>query len=201
MPDSTDSPDSLSSPEGVSAQKAWELELLAEFANEATRNRAFTKLMERYRKALYWHIRRMVLDHDETDDLLQNTFIRCYQSLGRFEARSGLYTWLYRIATNLCLSHLSQKKRRRMLSLSDDTVRLEAELKRVTPQERIGSPEYLLEKALLKLPPKQRLVFQMRYYDELPYEQMSEILGTSEGALKASYHLAFKKVEAILKRR
>lgn len=201
MPDSTDSPDSLSSPEGVSAQKAWELELLAEFANESTRNRAFTKLMERYRKALYWHIRRMVLDHDETDDLLQNTFIRCYQSLDRFEARSGLYTWLYRIATNLCLSHLSQKKRRRMLSLSDDTVRLEAELKRVTPQERIGSPEYLLEKALLKLPPKQRLVFQMRYYDELPYEQMSEILGTSEGALKASYHLAFKKVEAILKRR
>ncbi|MFM7288069.1 MAG: RNA polymerase sigma factor [Bacteroidota bacterium] len=201
MPDSTDSPDSLSSPEGVSAQKAWELELLAEFANEATRNRAFTKLMERYRKALYWHIRRMVLDHDETDDLLQNTFIRCYQSLDRFEARSGLYTWLYRIATNLCLSHLSQKKRRRMLSLSDDTVRLEAELKRVTPQERMGSPEYLLEKALLKLPPKQRLVFQMRYYDELPYEQMSEILGTSEGALKASYHLAFKKVEAILKRR
>ena len=201
MPDSTDSPDSLSSPEGVSAQKAWELELLAEFANEATRNRAFTKLMERYRKALYWHIRRMVLDHDETDDLLQNTFIRCYQSLDRFEARSGLYTWLYRIATNLCLSHLSQKKRRRMLSLSDDAVRLEAELKRVTPQERMGSPEYLLEKALLKLPPKQRLVFQMRYYDELPYEQMSEILGTSEGALKASYHLAFKKVEAILKRR
>ena len=201
MPDSTDSPDSLSSPEGVSAQKAWELELLAEFANQATRNRAFTKLMERYRKALYWHIRRMVLDHDETDDLLQNTFIRCYQSLDRFEARSGLYTWLYRIATNLCLSHLGQKKRRRMLSLSDDTVRLEAELKRVTPQERLGSPEYLLEKALLKLPPKQRLVFQMRYYDELPYEQMSEILGTSEGALKASYHLAFKKVEAILKRR
>ncbi len=201
MLDSTDSPDSWSSPESVSAQKAWELELLAEFANEATRNRAFTKLMERYRKALYWHIRRMVLDHDETDDLLQNTFIRCYQSLDRFEARSGLYTWLYRIATNLCLSHLSQKKRRRMLSLSDDTVRLEAELKRVTPQERMGSPEYLLEKALLKLPPKQRLVFQMRYYDELPYEQMSEILGTSEGALKASYHLAFKKVEAILKRR
>ena len=201
MPDSTDSPDSLSSPEGVSAQKAWELELLAEFANEATRNRAFTKLMERYRKALYWHIRRMVLDHDETDDLLQNTFIRCYQSLDRFEARSGLYTWLYRIATNLCLSHLSQKKRRRMLSLSDDAVRLEAELKRVTPQERMGSPEYLLEKALLKLPPKQRLVFQMRYYDELPYEQISEILGTSEGALKASYHLAFKKVEAILRRR
>ena len=201
MPDSTDSPDSLSSPEGVSAQKAWELELLAEFANESTRNRAFTKLMERYRKALYWHIRRMVLDHDETDDLLHNTFIRCYQSLDRFEARSGLYTWLYRIATNLCLSHLSQKKRRRMLSLSDDTVRLEAELKRVTPQERMGSPEYLLEKALLKLPPKQRLVFQMRYYDELPYEQMSEILGTSEGALKASYHLAFKKVEAILRRR
>jgi len=201
VPDSTDSPDSLSSPEGVSAQKAWELELLAEFANEATRNRAFTKLMERYRKALYWHIRRMVLDHDETDDLLQNTFIRCYQGLDRFEARSGLYTWLYRIATNLCLSHLSQKKRRRMLSLSDDAVRLEAELKRVTPQERMGSPEYLLEKALLKLPPKQRLVFQMRYYDELPYEQMSEILGTSEGALKASYHLAFKKVEAILRRR
>ncbi|MFM8685031.1 MAG: RNA polymerase sigma factor [Bacteroidota bacterium] len=201
MPDSTDSPDSLSSPEGVSAQKAWELELLAEFANEATRNRAFTKLMERYRKALYWHIRRMVLDHDETDDLLQNTFIRCYQSLDRFEARSGLYTWLYRIATNLCLSHLSQKKRRRMLSLSDNPVRSEAELKKVTPQERMGSPEYLLEKALLKLPPKQRLVFQMRYYDELPYEQMSEILGTSEGALKASYHLAFKKVEAILKRR
>ncbi len=197
----SDSTDSLSSQEGLSAQKAWELELLAEFANEHTRNRAFTKLMERYRKALYWHIRRMVLDHDETDDILQNTFIRCYQNLDRFESRSGLYTWLYRIATNLCLSHLSQKKRRHMLSLSDDTVRMEAELKRVTHQESIDSPEYLLEKALLRLPPKQRMVFQMRYYDELPYEQMSEILGISEGALKASYHFAFKKVEAILKRR
>jgi len=196
-----DSPDSLSSREGLSAQKAWELELLADFANEQTRNRAFTRLMERYRKALYWHIRRMVLDHDETDDLLQNTFIRCYQSLDRFEARSGLYTWLYRIATNLCLSHLNQRKRRRILSLSNDTVRMEAELKRVTPQERMGSAEYLLEKALLRLPPKQRLVFQMRYYDEMPYEQMSEILGTSAGGLKASYHLAFKKVESILKSR
>lgn len=196
-----DSADSLPSQELKSAQKAWESELLAEFANEQTRNRAFTRLMERYRKSLYWHIRRMVLDHDEADDLLQNTFIRCYQSLDRFEARSSLYTWLYRIATNLCLSHLSQKKRRRMLSLSDDSVRLEAELNRVTPQERLGSAEYLLEKALLRLPPKQRLVFQMRYYDEIPYEQMSEILGTSTGALKATYHLAFKKVEAILKSR
>jgi RNA polymerase sigma-70 factor (ECF subfamily) len=195
------SPGSQKSEAIKSVQKAWEIELLAEFANEHTRNRAFTRLMERYRKALYWHIRRMVLDHDESDDLLQNTFIRCYQSLDRFEARSGLYTWLYKIATNLCLSHLSQKKRRRMLSLSDDSVRMEAELNRVTPQERMGSAEYLLEKAMLRLPPKQRLVFQMRYYDEIPYDQMSEILGTSTGALKASYHLAFKKVEAILKGR
>lgn len=191
--------DSWNSKNDPSAQKAWELELLAEFADESTRNRAFTRLMERYQKALYWQIRRMVFDHDEADDLLQNTFIRCYQSLHRFESRSSLYTWLYRIATNLCLSHLSQKKRHRMLSLSDDTVLMEAELKQVTPQERMGSPEFLLEKAMLRLPPKQRLVFQMRYYDEMPYEQMSEILGTSTGALKASYHLAFKKVEAILK--
>jgi RNA polymerase sigma-70 factor (ECF subfamily) len=141
----------------------------------------------------------MVLNHDDTDDLLQNTLIRCYNALDRFESRSGLYTWLYRIATNLCLTHLEQQRKRRWLSLSNDTVRMEAELRRATPVDRLRDPDVLLEKALLRLPPKQRLVFQMRYYDEVPYEQMSEILGTSTGALKASYHLAFKKVENYLK--
>jgi RNA polymerase sigma-70 factor (ECF subfamily) len=99
----------------------------------------------------------------------------------------------------LCLTHLEQQRKRRWLSLSNDTVRMEAELRRATPVDRLRDPDVLLEKALLRLPPKQRLVFQMRYYDEVPYEQMSEILGTSTGALKASYHLAFKKVENYLK--
>jgi len=181
------------------AEREWERELLAEFAVPATRNRAFEKLVRRYQKPLYAHIRRMVLNHDDTDDLLQNTLIRCYNALDRFESRSGLYTWLYRIATNLCLTHLEQQRKRRWLSLSNDTVRMEAELRSATPVGRLQDPDVLLERALLRLPPKPRLVFQMRYYDEVPYEQMSEILGTSTGALKASYHLAFKKVENYLK--
>jgi len=180
-------------------EREWERQLLAEFAEPTTRNRAFERLVRHYQKPLYAHIRRMVLNHDETDDLLQNTLIRCYNALDRFESRSGLYTWLYRIATNLCLTHLEQQRKRRWLSLSNDTVRLEAELRSSTPSERMIDPDVLLEKALLRLPPKQRLVFQMRYYDEVPYEQMSEILGTSTGALKASYHLASKKVENYLK--
>jgi len=185
--------------EDQAAERQWERELLEEFADPRSRNRAFERLVRQYQKPLYYHIRRMVLDHDEADDLVQNTLIRCYQALDRFEARSSLYTWLYRIATNLCLTHLEKKRKRRWLSLSDENTLREAEGQRETPVSRSDSPERILEKALLTLPPKQRLVFQMRYYDELPYEQMSEILGTSTGALKASYHWAFKKVENYLR--
>lgn len=185
--------------EGQAEERLWESELLKEFADPATRNRAFERLVRQYQKPLYYHIRRMVLDHDEADDLVQNTLIRCYKALDRFEARSSLYTWLYRIATNLCLTHLEQKRKRRWLSLSDESTLREAESQRVTPVTRSDRPEVILEKALLTLPTKQRLVFQMRYYDGLPYEQISEILGTSPGALKASYHWAFKKVENYLR--
>mgnify|MGYP001193174289 CR=1 FL=1 len=181
--------------------REWERTLLADFSQEATRNAAFTRLVQKFQRPLYWHIRRMVLDHDQADDLLQNTLIRAYGSLDRFEGRSGLYTWLYRIATNLCLTHLEHKRRHRFLSLSDEAVHLEAELKQASHYARWDSAQYLLEKALLKMPPKQRLVFQMRYYDQIPYETMSEMLGTSVGALKASYHLAAKKVEAYIRNR
>lgn len=145
--------------EDQAAEHQWERELLEEFADPRSRNRAFERLVRQYQKPLYYHIRRMVLDHDEADDLVQNTLIRCYQALDRFEARSSLYTWLYRIATNLCLTHLEKKRKRRWLSLSDENTLREAEGQRETLVSRSDSPERILEKALLTLPPNSAWCF------------------------------------------
>jgi len=174
-------------------------EILTLFAVEKQRDRAFTLLMKHYQKRLYWHIRKMVIDHEEADDLVQETLIKAWRGLDKFRDESALYTWLYRIATNVCLTHLANKRKRFFLPINDITPELEKYLQAAVPLEEAHTIEYKLQQALLRLPDKQRLVFNLRYYDEMPYEEMSQVLGTSVGALKASYHHAYHKVEQFLK--
>lgn len=171
--------------------------LLEEFRNEATRQRAFRLLIEKYQKRIYWHIRKMVIDHDDADDLTQETFVKVWHHLENFRSDAQLYTWIYKIATNECLGFLNKKRRRYFLPIHNVERDLERKL---TTSDLIKGDEIQikLQKAILKLPEKQRLVFNMKYFDEMKYEDMSEILGTSVGALKASYHLAVKKIEEYL---
>lgn len=172
---------------------------LLEWFRDPERNRdyAFNLLVTKYRQRLYLHIRRMVIDHEDTDDLLQNTFIKVFRHLDDFRAESQLFTWMYRIATNECLAFLREKRRRFFLPIADVEKELTRKLDTVLADA--GGIERKLQAAILTLPEKQRLVFNLRYYDEMPYDKMSEILGTSAGALKASYHHAAKKIEAYLR--
>jgi len=169
-------------------------DLLSEFRNPDTRESAFGKILKKFQEKLYWHIRRMVVDHEDTNDLLQNVFIKVWKSLDHFREDSQLYTWLYRIATNECLSFLEQKKKKQALSLESSDGQL-AERIRAEKHFDSGKLEWKLQLAIQQLPEKQRVVFHLRYYDEIPYAEMSRILETSEGALKASYHHAVKKIE------
>lgn len=169
-------------------------ELLLQFRSPETKEAAFTAIIKKYQEKLYWHIRRMVVDHDDTDDVLQNVFIRVWNGLQNFREDAQLYTWLYRIATNESLTFLEQQKKRAAVSLSD----VESGLSNKVKADKHFDPnklEWKLQVAIQQLPEKQRLVFNLRYYDEMPYEEMSRILETSEGALKASYHHAVKKIE------
>jgi RNA polymerase sigma factor (sigma-70 family) len=174
-------------------------EILKKFANPDSRNLAFNQLVRKYQQKIYWHIRKMVIDHEDADDLTQEVFIKVWKNLGNFRQDAQLYTWLYRIATNECLTFLSSKKRKFFLPINDVAAEL-AEKIESSPDISGDEIQLKLQKALLKLPDKQRLVFNMKYYDELKYEEISEILGTSVGALKASYHLAVKKIEEFLKK-
>jgi len=172
-------------------------ELLLKFRNEESKNYAFNLLVRKYQEKVYWHIRKMVVDHDDADDLAQEVFLKVWKNLAGFREDAQLFTWIYRIATNECLTFLNKKRKRFFLSIVD----VEAELSsKIDHDNRIEGDEIQkkLQKALLKLPDKQRLVFNMKYYDELKYEQMAEITGTSVGSLKASYHHAVKKIEEIL---
>jgi RNA polymerase sigma factor (sigma-70 family) len=169
-------------------------ELLLQFRNQATREPAYTALIRKYQEKLYWHVRRMVIEHEDANDVLQNVFIRVWNGLENFREDSQLYTWLYRIATNESLSFLEQKKRKSSVSLSD----VESGLSNSIKADKDFDPnklEWKLQLAIQQLPEKQRVVFNLRYYDEMPYEEMSRVLETSEGALKASYHHAVKKIE------
>ena len=169
-------------------------EILEKFAKEESRNMAFNQLVRKYQQKVYWHIRKMVIDHEDADALTQETFIKVWKHLENFRQDAQLYTWLYRIATNECLNFLKSKKRKFFLPINDVSAELTA---KIDQSDLISGEEIQLklQKALLKLPDKQRLVFNMKYYDDLKYEEISEILGTSVGALKASYHLAVKKIE------
>jgi RNA polymerase sigma-70 factor (ECF subfamily) len=175
--------------------------LLLAFRNEETKERAFSELIKRYQERLYWHIRRMVIQHEDTNDILQNVFIKVWLNLAEFREEANFYTWLYRIGTNETITYLEQQKRKGALSLSDEGDNGNGLANRLKAEQGYDSNkiEWKLQQALLQLPEKQRIVFNLRYYDEMPYEKMSAVLGTSEGALKASYHHAVKKIEAFLK--
>ena len=171
------------------------LELLG---SDQTYERGFRLLMSTYKELLYWQIRRIVQVHNDADDVLQNTFIKVYNGIARFEGKSKLYTWLYRIATNEAISHMQSKARQSASSL-DDVNNLMANQLKADPWFDGDAIQLKLQEAISQLPEKQKMVFNLRYYEEMPYEEMSGMLNTSVGALKASYHHAVKKIEASLK--
>lgn len=167
--------------------------------SEKTFEHGFRLLVGAYKERLYWHIRRMVLIHDDADDVLQNTFIKIYKGILQFEGKSKLYTWLYRIATNEAITHLQNQARLKNGSIDGDTSGWAAGLQ---ADEWFDGDElqWQLHQAVAQLPDKQRQVFNLRYYDEMPYEEMAQVLDTSVGALKASFHHAVKKVEAFFQK-
>ncbi|TKG88135.1 RNA polymerase sigma factor [Puteibacter caeruleilacunae] len=175
-----------------------EQKILRNLKDENSKNRAFNDLVNLYKQRLYWHIRKIVISHDDADDVLQNTFLKVWKSIDNFRSEAGLYTWLYRIATNEALSFLKQKQKRSILPLNDVSEYLVETLK----AENHFSGDEIQQKfqeAIIRLPEKQRLVFNMKYYDDIKYQDMSKILDTSEGALKASYHHAVKKIEEFMR--
>ena len=172
--------------------------LLALYREPATREKGFTYIIQKYQERLYWHVRRLVIDHDDANDVLQNVFVKVWKNLEGFREDAQLYTWLYKIATNECLTFLEKQKKNTSISLSDVETGLSNTLK-ADAQFDANKLEWKLQKAILGLPEKQRIVFNLRYYDEMPYEEMSRVLDTSEGALKASYHHAVKKIEEFIK--
>lgn len=157
----------------------------------------YTKIVRKYQERLYWHIRRLVVDHENANDVLQNTFIKVWRNLSEFREDSKLYTWLYRIATNESLTFLSQQKKKANVSLDNEFLDLSNKIK---AEENFDGKrlEWKLQLAIQKLPEKQRAVFMLRYYDEMPYAEISSVLETSEGALKANYHHAVKKIESFM---
>jgi RNA polymerase sigma-70 factor (ECF subfamily) len=173
---------------------AGDEQLLEQFRTESSREAAFTAIIKKYQEKLYWHVRRMVIEHEDANDVLQNVFIKVWNGLGNFREDARLYTWLYRIATNESLSHLEQKKKKSTVPLGDVEDGLSNTIKADKDFDS-RKLEWKLQIAIQQLPEKQRLVFNLRYYDEMPYNEISQILETSEGALKASYHHAVKKIE------
>ena len=155
-------------------------------------------MVREYQQKIYWHIRKMVIDHDEADDLVQEIFVKVWKNLDKFRQDSQLYTWVYRIATNECLNYLRKKKQRFFIPIHDIQGELSQKLDS-SPHIDGDEIQLKLQKALLKLPDKQRLVFNMKYFDEMKYEEIAEITETSVGSLKASYHHAVKKIEEFLK--
>jgi RNA polymerase sigma-70 factor (ECF subfamily) len=172
--------------------------LLTMFRDESSRNYAYNLIVRKYQERVYWHIRRIVINHEDADDVTQNTLIKAWKGLHKFKEESQLYTWLYRIATNESITFLNKKKKRFFVSIND----IEHELSQSLESDDQYSGDEIqltLQKAILTLPEKQRLVFNMRYYDEMKYDEIAEVLGTSVGALKASYHHAVKKIENYIK--
>ena len=172
-------------------------ELIAQFSEQGKKEIAFTRIMRKYQEKLYWHVRRIVVSHEDADDVIQNTFMKVWNNLEAFRGNAQLFTWLFRIATNEALSFLKQRKRNTFMPWKDYENYLEENLE----SNVFFSGDAIrkkLQKALIRLPEKQRLVFNMKYFEEMKYEDMAEILGTSVGALKASYHHAVKKIEYYL---
>lgn len=174
-----------------------EREVLALLQDKDTQKEGFEKIVGEYSEQLYWQIRRMVLSHDDANDLLQNTFVKAWINIDYFRADAKLSTWLYRIALNECLTFLNKQRATGMVAIDDPEASVIQKLES-DPYFSGDRVQLLLQKALLSLPEKQRMVFNLKYYQEMKYEEISEILGTSVGALKASYYHAVKKIEKFL---
>lgn len=174
-----------------------EKKFIEDLLNPKTQNQAFEILLKNFQKPLYNHIRNIVLNHDDADDVLQNTFVKVFQNLDKFKGECKLFSWMYRIATNEALTFLNKKSKLSGVSseaLQNKTIdNLQSDVYFEGDEIQIK-----LQRAIAVLPEKQQLVFQMKYFEELKYEEISEILGTSVGALKASYHIAVKKIEAFV---
>lgn len=172
--------------------------ILALLQEEVQFEKGFRLLVQKYQERLYWHIRRMVHVHEDTDDVLQNTFIKVYRNISKFQHKAKLYTWIYRIATNETITFLNKRKKISTASIDNEAYDLNNQLQADSYMDG-DQAQRQLKKAIAMLPEKQQLVFNMRYYDEIPYKEMANILETSVGGLKASYHHAVKKIERFFK--
>lgn len=173
--------------------------IIEKIRKEETRNYGFNLLVREYQERIYWHVRKMVIDHDDADDMVQEIFVKVWKNIHQFREDSKLYTWIYRIATNECLTFLRKKKKKFFIPLNDVTAELTEKLEN-DPGLSGDAIQLKLQKAILTLPDKQRMVFNMRYFDDMKFKDIAEITGTSLGALKANYHHAAKKIEEYLTR-
>lgn len=173
-------------------------QILALIRQQGQQERGFKLLLQKYQERLYWHIRKLVIDHEDANDVTQNCLIKVFKGIHRFQGNASLYTWLYRIATNESITFLNKKKKTGTDSLDNEALSLAEQLKADVYFDG-NDIQIALQKAVLALPEKQRLVFQLRYFEEMSYQQMAEVLSTSVGGLKASYHHAVKKIEKALK--
>ncbi len=173
-------------------------EILEKLKSASDKEAAFLLLVKKYQERLYWHIRKMVISHHDTDDILQNTFIKIWKALDNFRGDSALFTWLYRIATNETLTFLKNREKHKVFSVDDEESKIENRLK---SDDGFNGTELQmkLQKFILMLPDKQRLIFNMKYFDGMKYEEIAKITGNSTGALKASYHHAVNKIKAMFK--
>ena len=175
-----------------------EIPLVKQLQNSKTRDKAFHILIAQYKERLYWHIRKIVLIHDDADDVLQNTFVKIFKNIDKFNGQSKLYSWMYRIASNEAITFINKRAKERKVDISEYHEQLASTLE--SDVYFSGDEiQIILQKAIATLPQKQQLVFNMKYFEELKYSQISEILETSVGALKASYFHAVKKIEKYIK--
>ncbi|MEN9447791.1 MAG: hypothetical protein RJA25_1081 [Bacteroidota bacterium] len=174
--------------------KMTDEEILLLIKQPNSKEKAFRALLDNYQERLYYHVRRYVYNHEDANDILQNTFIKIWNNIGHFRGDAALFTWLYRIAGNEAITYINKQKKRNEINI-EKTAILQQGIFDNLPSEVLNRK---LQKAIDLLPDKQKQVFIMRYYDELPYEEMSAIVDTSVGALKASYHHAIKKIEEFL---
>ena len=176
-----------------------EIALVEELQNIQTKEKAFRILIKEYKERLYWHIRKIVISHDDADDVLQNTFIKVFKGIDNFKQDSKLYSWMYRIATNESITFINKRARERNIDITEMKQKLVSNLQ--SDKWFSGNDiELILQEAVTKLPEKQQLVFNMKYFDHMKYQEISEILGTTVGGLKASYFHAVKKIENYIKK-
>ena len=175
-----------------------ESEFILRLQDPKSKEAAFRELLQLYKERLYWHIRKIIINHDDTDDVLQNTFIKVYRNIDKFKGDSKLFSWLYRIATNESITYINKNAKR--LQITNEEHQTNA-INNLTADVYFEGDaiQLKLQQAIATLPQKQQLVFNMKYFEDIKYKEMAIILDTSEGALKASYHIAVKKVEAFLK--